>query len=274
VRKVVSIALFGDPEKYGVYLSTFVLAHHNVFPRAEGWGLAVHVDERAAESAHGAFLKRIEARGLASVHVMGATPARTKGMAWRLRPIFDNDVGYAFCRDLDALPMPRDRAACEQFMRSGCITHTIHDNVAHAGIMGGLCGFHAPLLKDWTGLTSLDQFFATAERFKPAWDEHGTDQIVLNRLFTSPNAPPICQHHYGGWLEGRATGKVRPPEQYACGGRAAPTPDVGMSPLSPSLTAHADRLANHLGSAGYDHRTARNFFSFAGNAMLAREVLG
>lgn len=48
MNKVVSIALFGDGDKYAKYLSTFVLAHHNLFPKSDGWRLYLAVDDRTS----------------------------------------------------------------------------------------------------------------------------------------------------------------------------------------------------------------------------------
>lgn len=271
MKKVVSIALFGEGDKYAQYMPAFLRAHLNLFPIAEDWLLRVHIDDIVSDH----FLMEASERDLLEVDYMGGDVPLTRAMLWRLAPIFDTNADYVFCRDIDACPMPRDRAVCESFMESTCVIHTVHDNPMHAGIMGGLCGFHAPAFREWTGLKSLDEFYGVCERVRmPKWSMHGTDQYVLNRLFTGKNSPSIFQHHYAGWDAGKATGKVRPPEVYGCQTVTEPTPDIGIGrwPAGHYLNALADQLANHLGAAGYDHTAASKFWDDYGDKQVAKLV--
>ena len=65
MKKVVSIALFGDADRkdgsgqnYHAYLPTFVLAHANLFSTDQGWELRVHVDAETAQSKYGTMLRK------------------------------------------------------------------------------------------------------------------------------------------------------------------------------------------------------------------------
>jgi hypothetical protein len=269
VKKIVSLALFGEGEKYSQYLPAFIRAHLNLFPQRDGWTLRVHVDDKQSESFRGRQLMRLADDGLIEIVYMG--PAiLTKAMLWRMAPVFDKDVEYVFCRDVDCVPMPRDRAVMEQFIASGATVHTVHDNVLHVGMMGGLCGFHAPTFRQATGFFTLEQVYAFAETAK--WEEHGTDQTVLNRICLRPGGPVLLEHRFNGWHGGPGKQKKRGPQAYPNPAYSAPIPDVGVSPFDASRAAAADLLANHLGAAGFDHDAAVRFYDKNGDPEIADRV--
>ncbi len=265
MKKVISIALFGEKhEAYAQYLPSFVLAHLNIFPIEQGWRLRVHVDNAVNESRWGRLLSRLQSRGALDVTHMQEPAVLTRAMLWRMAPVFHTDAGYVFCRDLDALPMPRDRACCEMFMKSGKTVHTIHDNVMHIAIMGGLCGFHAPDFRASMGINTFDELLFAAQQMRPVWEKHGTDQDVLNALILRPGGPTLLEHRFAGWHAGPKTQPAREPGRYLCPAWSTPVPDHGV-PVT--VSAEADRLANHLGAAGYEAAHARHFWE--GNGKLA-----
>lgn len=272
MKKVISIALFGQRhEGYAAYLPSFVLAHHSIFPADEGWSLRVHVDSIVDDGRHGRFIARLADAGLVDVARMG--PAiLTRAMLWRMAPVFEEGVDYAFPRDLDACPMPRDRKACDQFIFSACVVSTVHDNMAHAGIMGGLCGFHAPKFREAMGLQTLDDLYARAKTTDAEWAQHGTDQNVLNRLICRPGGPILLEHRFNGWTEGKPGAYRREAGIYECAAYSTPLSDAGTSVFVGEVARQADRLANHLGAAGYDHEAARRFYEEYGDPSIARRV--
>ncbi|KKW46514.1 MAG: hypothetical protein UY96_C0003G0017 [Parcubacteria group bacterium GW2011_GWB1_56_8] len=270
MNKIVSIAVFGD-RGYENYLGAFVRGHLNLFPLEEGWKLRIHTDFVIAAGRYGQMLRRLEEKGLVEVKLMG--PAiLTKAMLWRMVPIFDDNVDYVFCRDLDAAPMPRDRAVCDVFIKSQATVHTVHDNRAHAGIMGGLCGYHAKSFREATRLHTLDDLYRYAGISDVSWAQHGTDQNVLNRLIDRPGGPTLLEHRFSGWTEGRPGDEKRQAGHWQCPAWSTPTPDAGVSKLSPERAEHADRLANHMGAAGYDHLAARLFWDLYGDKEIAKQV--
>jgi hypothetical protein len=266
--KVVSIALFGTGDSYAQYLPAFTRAHLNLFPIEQGWQLHVNlcsdVDEKWKR-----FLAALSSEGL--VVVRPREPVElTAAMLWRMHPVFDKNAGYVFCRDLDALPLPRDRRICEDFMLSGCDVHTAHDNIHHTGVMGGLCAFRAQSFREVMCWNSLQDIFEAARN--APWAQKGTDQIVLNQLVAAHPHIKLLEHRFGGWTQGRPTSARRPEGRYACQSWSIPMPDVGISGFSPELAAQADRLAGHLGAAGYDHVAASAWYDEHGGANVTAMV--
>lgn len=277
LTKVVSIALFGENhEKYARYLPAFVRGHLNVFPISEGWRLRVHIDPIVEVSWYGRSLFHLAMENLLDLVVLPRAPL-TKAMLWRMAPVFEDGADYVFCRDLDAAVMPRDRAACETFIRSGCLVHTVHDNLAHAGIMGGLCGFKSRGFKNAMGWEKLDDLYAAAQTTDADYATHGTDQIALNRLICRKDGPLMLEHRYHGWAEGKP--RVNPPRQagtYLNKSYSTPTPDEGWPCFNVTvpyaIVSEADRLGNHLGCAGYDNRAAVEFWDLWGRPEITVQL--
>jgi hypothetical protein len=252
------MALFGG--KYDHYLRPFVLAHLNLFPIEDGWELHVHTDQPSQA------LVKLQEQKLLVFHVHEPAPL-TRAMLWRMHSVF-TPCEYVFCRDIDALPMPRDRAACDEFIESSYVAHTIHDSLVHVGIMGGLCGFKCDPFRRVAKLDSLQALYDWAESdslFQLRWERHGTDQNVLNRLIDRVDGPVLLEHRYNGWHNGPAKFVPRPAGKYRCVAYSIPTPDTGR-PLE------ADYLAGHLGSAGYDIDKALTFWYEHGKADVSAKV--
>lgn len=280
MKKIISIALFGDGSKkdgsgtnYHRYLPTFVLAHHNLFPASEHWGLHVHVDNLTLNGEYGRLLRNMESLNLLTLVVMGDA-ALTKAMLWRMAPVFDGNVDYVFCRDIDCIPMPRDRAVCNVFIASNCATHTVHDSQSHVGIMGGLCGFQTSSFKNAARMYSLTDLYSFARKTEAEWAQHGTDQIVLNYLIDRNGGPTLLEHRYNGWHAGPGKFPKRARGEYRTKTWSAAVQDVGRGPanLSVALTEEADLLANHLGAAGYDIDQARMFWTKFGDPNITALV--
>lgn len=275
MKKVISIAVFGEGDKgesYAQYLPAFVRAHLNLFPLEENWRLHVYTGREIMLGHRGSTLRRLGEAGLISLTVMAQQAPLTKGMLWRMAPVFEDGIEYVFCRDLDACPMPRDRAVCDQFIASEATVSACHDNLSHAGVMGGLSGYHAPAFRKATGFNSLEDLYAFANLNNNVWAQHGTDQNVLNRLIDRPGGPTLLEHRFNGWTEGKPTAYRRAAATYACPAWSTPTPDKGKSKLTGDLAVRADQLANHLGAAGFDHLAAKAFWDTHGDPKLAAKI--
>ncbi len=276
--KVISVALFGErASQYSVFLRAFMRGHLNLFPPADGWKLRVHVDSGVAKIETAALIRRYAHAGLCDSVLMyrdGDSPPLCKGMLWRLDPIRDPNVEYVFCRDLDAPPMPRDRAACDQFVASAAALHTIHDSDQHVGIMGGLCGVWTSEFHRLTGLHNLDDLFAFAGLTDGEWSRHGADQVVLNRIVVAHPNLTLLEHRYNGWHNGPGVKPAREAGSYACEAWSTPVPDEGWFTTKNGLkygfvADEADRLGGHLGCAGYDHEAALSYWNNHGDSEIA-----
>ena len=248
-KKIVSYALFGENTRYAQFLPAVLRAHHAIFPRSEGWEMRVHLDNHARNTSYGKLLGFVENAKLVSLRWMGEAPL-CRAMMWRLAPLWEDDTEVVFCRDIDALPTPRDRECMEAFIsaEADAWVHTIHDHAMHDGIMGGLSGFRR---KAKCVASSLDELCALAGNVD--WAKHGTDQDVLNRFFQVP----LFEHHW------------RAPRNTRLAVVSVPVPSRNESDPR-------DRLVAHLGASGFDVTAACNYYDLeafrAPESQFAREV--
>lgn len=272
-KKIISLALFGTGDKYRKFLTSYVRAHLNLFPIGEGWRLRIHYDNAMMVTSTGNLLRNYAWDSLVELRYMGESEGKCHSMLWRLDPIFDDEVSYVFSRDIDAIPMPRDRAVCEQFMTSSATMGTAHDNIHHIGVMGGLCHFNAPMFRQATGFNKLDDIYNLTQGID--WERHGADQDVLNRIITIWTNITLLEHRYNGWCNGLPSpdGK-RSAGLYHCEAFSRPMPDQGIAPdLSMENLVLADSLGNHLGCAEYDYERAQQFWDENGDREIYKRIV-
>lgn len=163
------------------YVRLLVRAHFAVW---FGWELRFYHDDRVMYFPYFRVLQALECEGLLKLHYAGKATTLCQAMMWRMRPAWDPDVDIVVCRDVDSVPLPRDRRACEEFVRSGLAVHVVHDASAHSGIMGGTIGLNAAKWRDKSGFPTLSSFEHEAYSAYPTdrWNEHGCDQNFLNAV--------------------------------------------------------------------------------------------
>jgi hypothetical protein len=193
MKKVMSYALFRHLASYyetnrdvrGTffyqYLPVLVRTHHELFP---DWELRIHHDENIVSGYYGGVLFNLEEKGFLKLVYMGKAKTLCGSMLWRLAPLFDPEVGYVACRDLDSLSTSRERKMLDEFTSSGKGIHAIHDHPAHEGpLMGGMVAFSAGKfrqrfceIKDFDGLSRVGSTLGLS------YNVHGDDQIFLNKI--------------------------------------------------------------------------------------------
>jgi hypothetical protein len=99
-------------------------------------------------------------------------------MLWRMKPVFNPEVEYCFCRDTDSLVTWRDMGAMQQFIDSGRAVSGVQDNPGHTvPLMGGMSGFKCEPLRQQYGTWN-----EMISRSPVKIDRHGSDQDFLTRV--------------------------------------------------------------------------------------------
>jgi len=187
MKKVISFSMFagqrdGHADDRWLYYRKFVPAVLRSYMAAfPDYLIVIHHDESLFVGYYGPVLVRLARLHPDRVRLVyvGESQAACLSMIWRLKPIWDCDADYVFCRDLDAVATVRERRCCEDFIETGFDIHSISDSVSHdVAIMGGMCGFRSQAIRQnrpsWQSLIDAD----------PAFDWHasgGVDQIYMSR---------------------------------------------------------------------------------------------
>lgn len=211
----------------GIYFSNYLRSVVHAFWATFGndYWLTIHHDKRVMERREFRFLQELERRTLIRLVDCGEATTLCGAMLWRMEPLFDPDVELVICRDVDSLPMTRDRKMVEAFQASRGTIHGINDSESHSiPLMGGMIAVKGDAFRS----------HFTKERWealKASWDfsEHGSDQ-----RFLSAHVYPLMK---GGLI----THSRRPTIPYEC---------LRSYPALPQETP-IDHVVRHIG-AGYD----------------------
>jgi len=260
--KVISYCLFGRSTVYAraTYywqcLAGVVRAHHNLFP---GWELWLHHDDGDVEP-----LRGYEREGLVKMIPCGPVPkASFTARLWRMKPLWEPGVEYLLSRDIDSVPLPKDRKMVEAFIASGLAAHSQADHPAHtAHFMAGMCGFHAPQCLSLLQLKSWAAFIVAGKTDLSA-PTGGPDQQHMYEVLW-PKLEAHCLHHR---LRNGIPGTVRPLTNLH-----QSVPDIVPSGVTPFVLAHGDSLAAFMGDAGFDVASAIEFYDAHGWQEITRRV--
>lgn len=169
--------------KYYPMLPAVLKSFHSIFP--SNWEFRLHVDRDEFEHQDWKIIKAWQASGFINITKVNDTVDYTKSMLWRLIPLWDQSVDYVFCRDLDSLPIVKDRQCCVDFINSNLSIHGINDNPAHSiPLMGGMVGFKRQNIADFIK-SNLNEFISFIGFQNTDWRIHGKDQDFLNSAFWS-----------------------------------------------------------------------------------------
>lgn len=121
------------------------------------------------------------------------SPELCEGMLWRMKPVFFQDVSHVLCRDADALTTYREAQRVQDWLERGQAVHSILDNPAHGGLMGGMIGFVTARLKDATSWNSYNNVVAGIDLKARGSDQHLLNQRILPHLKTETHTHGMAE---------------------------------------------------------------------------------
>jgi hypothetical protein len=254
---VVSYCIFGEEDRYWGGLRAIIRAHHNL---CAGWEMRVHHDE-AVHGPKGDLLRRYAAHGLVRLVDCGKNEQVCRSMLWRLKPIWDEAVEYVFCRDMDSLPLPKERRATKAFIRTPCFAHSISDHPQHtAHFMGGTCGFYGSRFRAATGFGSWESLVDKGQNLQIA--SGGPDQILMANVVYPLVHEWTCYHWFSGGFEDH-----RLNHQWLFRG----VDDIHLA-VNPVIEAEGDKLAACVGSPSFDVAKSAEFYDTHGDPEVAARI--
>lgn len=244
MKKIVSYSYFRSPtsiyeapargrkagRQFEQFLPMLVRAHQLVW---KGWELWIHHDSRVTELPYWPALKAMGEKGIVHLEHIAHGADLCKAMLWRLLPAWKGEVAAIACRDVDSVPLPRDRRAVEEWLASGKTVHAIHDNSAHSGVMGGTTSVRAPRFVELLACRDLAQFVSRGQGID--FTKQGADQDLLNRHLPLYAAETLVHdlHHLVGDMPGVETRSRI----------SQPAPED----MDQTVAAEGDRLSNVIG---------------------------
>ena len=184
MKRVISFAIFDSskhayrPGFYWQHLKHAVWGYLNLFP---GWELRIYHDKSLYNNYYGGVLLRLQEEGLLKLIYMGEETVICRAMLWRLEPLFDPEVEYILCRDIDHSPTIREKKMVERFIQTKKTLHCVQDNPAHVcPMLGGLIGFNVESFRKTFVASSVDSLLKSFRWNKNKLTEHGDDQKFMN----------------------------------------------------------------------------------------------
>lgn len=163
--------LFGNTTYYTEALQYNLLAARSLFP---DWEILVYSDNSDKQNL-------LDPRVNAKAIPMGGRPVHDcLGMMWRWIPLFDKEVKYVASRDTDALMIPDERFALEEFIQIGGGVHNFSAHPQHnIRMMGGLSAVDAEQFRSRTPYKKFEEFISGYD-----FSKHGSDQeFIRTRIF-------------------------------------------------------------------------------------------
>lgn len=208
MKKVYSLVLFYSPSTddlwhralYPKFLSSVLRSFELLFAPDPEWELHIGLDMNSYNGYYYPVLFRLaETTRWLKVYSLGVVENAAVGSLSRMRPIWDANADFVFCRDVDSLPTPRDKWVCDHFVHTGNTACTIADHPGHYWkVMTGMMGFRGEAIRNrWDSFDSLLSGI-------PRDDVHVNDQIFLHSKINKP--PLYCAKALRGRFPKEAVG--------------------------------------------------------------------
>lgn len=195
MKKIISYVLFGNHSRYWSNLSYLLLVNSAVYPDFIS-RFYVHVD--CQDNPFLVMLKEAEAKtGKVEVIMCDDISEGTKLTAWRLKPLWEDDIEIMLCRDADYHINKFERKAVEFFMmQQKYIVQGIRGYHLHTiPYLTGLCTYKVPEVKKYimSVFSSFEELISWANKeigLCKNWD-WGCDQALLGRFLEKAKLYPL-----------------------------------------------------------------------------------
>ena len=170
---VISYGLYGNNPRYvnGAFYNLELAP--KVYP---GWGVRIYHDDSLSNDVQ----MKLREKG-AQLMITNSVNGNIAGMFWRFFVADDSAVDYFIVRDLDSRLSTREKAAVDEWLRSGFPVHSIRDHPNHdRGLNGGLWGGRKQCVPGIRRM--IESFFSVKKGY-------GHDQDFLNSVVW-----PLVEH--------------------------------------------------------------------------------
>ena len=191
MKKLLSYVLWGDQGRYWDNIPYILVANSSIYP---DFVMRFFIHRSATSHSRFAVLKTIADRfDSVEIEIIDTPYIGTQLTTWRMKPLWEKDVSFLFCRDLDYVINIPARKSVQYFMQNrryliqGIRSYHLHT----APYMAGLCGFMCSEVR--RKIKSLSSNF---QDYIHWGEEHvayckdwrwGCDQALLRDFFSQAN---------------------------------------------------------------------------------------
>lgn len=279
MKRVISYAWFWDKTSnrpkgsFSRFAPAVFRAARCIYPDFE---IRVHHDDNLDAEEYGPAMRRLHDAGALTLVDCGVSQGLSRSSLWRLKPVFEPDVGLVLCRDLDSIVTVRERWAVEHFWFTGLAIHAINDCPSHVSpswpegaIMTGTCAFSPRELLKYTEVKSLDAIYQRAAEMGMGLDAYGQDERVLNDVFQKHQDEILGHVPRGGEQHADIYDFV--PNDDGDLQRSHPAAFLGAT-LDHEIAAHPSAFTEYIGMVLTEPERAREFYSHREHTRIFDEV--
>lgn len=170
-----SFSIFGDRTPYFLsFLPSIIRAILSLY--GKGWKIHIYHDEFIEREPYFLALQNLQVYNLVELTKSKKYPLG-KAMLLRMKSIW-NDYDICIFRDLDYLPLAREREMLQDFFDSNACFHSCSDHECHIlPLMGGMIACKTKRFIQLTGFDSWDVF--VSKELDSYFDQYGKDQEYL-----------------------------------------------------------------------------------------------
>ncbi len=198
MRKMFSYVLFEADERFPRFLNSIpyiLLMNSEIYPDFE---MKFFVEKSCQDTDRFKLLKEVsEQFDSVYIEIIDEPSVNLKLTIWRMKPLWNDDIDYLFCRDMDYAINILAKKSVEYFLsQSPCIIHGMRSYKLHSTpLMAGMCGFEVrPVRRKILTLAK------TFEEYINFGEEHvdyckdwrwGCDQTLLKKFFGKARMYPF-----------------------------------------------------------------------------------
>lgn len=174
-----------NPYRYWLNLPFVIILNKIIFPE---FTTRLYIPKKLEENKYYPLLEELNEKiENFELKIINKEYFKTEPAIWRIIPLWDDNVEFLFCRDLDSIIVKKEAQSMIYFMKSGLLLNNLRATSVHnsegTSIMAGLCGFNVKKLKTELPLPkNFDKYmkFYNLTTTKGVW---GCDQETLINFF-------------------------------------------------------------------------------------------
>jgi len=140
MKKMLSYVLFGSNGRYWKNLPYILVANSAIYPT---FTMRFYVHSECSTLLYFNLLKELsKVTDRVEMELIDIPYKNTQLTTWRMKPLWEDNIEFLFCRDIDYLINKLERSAVQFFLNSSKGIHGIRSYHLHTTpLMAGLCGF-------------------------------------------------------------------------------------------------------------------------------------